>query len=153
MIPDAEEGPSVPSDPSVSPTLSFPDCYVCGSANERGLHVWSSEHPEGGSRAEYDARPEHVGWPQVIHGGLLFTLMDEAIAWAVIYAGLHGVTAKAEVRFREPARVGMKLAVRGWLLNPGRRLVRAKAEAREGGDDGRVVAEMDAVMAISRPRR
>ena len=76
--------------------------------------------------------------------------MDEAVAWAIIYAGLHGVTAKAEVRFREPARVGMTLFVRAWLLDPGRRLVRAKAEAREGSEDGRVVAELDAVMATNR---
>lgn len=126
---------------------SFPHCYVCGSANERGLQVPFSAHPGGGSRAEYTAREEHVGWPEVIHGGLLFTLLDEAVAWAAIYAGLHGVTAKAEVRFREPARVGMRLVVRGWLLDPGRRLVRGRAEAREGSEEGPVVAEMDAVMA------
>jgi acyl-coenzyme A thioesterase PaaI-like protein len=140
----------VPSAPNQSPAVSFPDCYVCGVANERGLHVTFSEHPGGGARAEYAARPEHVGWPEVIHGGLLFTLMDEAVAWAVIVAGLHGVTAEAEVRFREPVRVGMKLAIHGWLLDPGRRLVRARAEVREGGEDGRVVAEMDGVMAITR---
>ena len=140
----------MPSIPNISPVASFPDCYVCGAANERGLHVSFSEHPVGGAFADYTARAEHVGWPEVIHGGLLFTLMDEAVAWAVIYAGLHGVTAKAEVRFREPVRVGMRLAVRGWLLDPARRLVKAKAEVREGGEDGRVVAEMDAIMAITR---
>ena len=139
----------MPSVPNSSPAVSFPDCYVCGSANERGLHVSFSPHPSGGACAEYTARTEHVGWPEVIHGGLLFTLMDEAVAWAVIYAGLHGVTAKAEVRFREPARVGMKLFVRAWLIDPGRRLVRAKAEAREGSEDGRLVAELDAVMATT----
>ncbi|HSK38813.1 MAG TPA: PaaI family thioesterase, partial [Arenibaculum sp.] len=104
--------------------MSFPHCYVCGRDNTRGLHVSFSPHPAGGSRAEYVAREEHVGWPEVIHGGLLFTLMDEAVAWAVIYAGLHGVTAKAEARFREPVRVGTTLVVRGWLVDPPRRVTR-----------------------------
>ncbi len=130
----------------------FPYCYVCGQENERGLRVRFEAQPGGGCRAEYVARAEHVGWPEVIHGGLLFTLMDEAVAWAVIVAGLHGVTAKAEARFREPARVGERLVVRGWLVDPPRRVTRARAELRAGSDEGRLIAELDAVMAITRDR-
>ena len=130
----------------------FPYCYVCGQENERGLQLRFEAHPGGGCRAEYVAREEHVGWPEVIHGGLLFTLMDEAVAWAVIVAGLHGVTAKAEARFREPARVGERLVVRGWLVDPPRRVTRARAELRAGSDEGRLIAELDAVMAITRDR-
>ncbi|HSK10405.1 MAG TPA: PaaI family thioesterase [Vicinamibacterales bacterium] len=132
--------------------VTFPQCYVCGQENERGLKVRFSPHPAGGCRAEYVARAEHVGWPEVIHGGLLFTLMDEAVAWAVIYAGLHGVTARAEAKFRAPARVGMTLVVRAWLTEPPRRVTRARAELREAHEDGPLVAELDAVMAISKPR-
>ncbi|RPJ84040.1 MAG: PaaI family thioesterase, partial [Acidobacteria bacterium] len=128
-----------------------PYCYVCGQQNERGLKVSFSPHPSGGSRAEYVSREEHVGWPEVIHGGVLFTLLDEAVAWAVIYAGLHGVTAKAEVKFRAPVRVGTPLAVRVWLTEPAKRLVRARAEIREGSDVGPVVVELEAVMALSPP--
>ncbi len=130
--------------------LMFPHCYVCGQENARGLRIAFAAHPAGGCRAEYVARGEHVGWPEVIHGGLLFTLMDEAVAWAVIYAGFHGVTARAEARFREPVRVGTPLVVRGWLVDPPRRATRARAELRAGGDDGPLVAELDALMAITR---
>ena len=130
--------------------VTFPTCYVCGQENERGLKIPFRPHPAGGCLAEYTARPEHVGWPEVIHGGLLFALMDEAVAYAVVYAGLHGVTARAEAKFRRPARIGMKLVVRGWLVEPSRRVARARAELREGAEDGPVVAELDAVMAISR---
>ena len=66
----------------------FPNCFVCGSENPSGLHIPFRRLADGRSRAEYEARPDHVGWPEIIHGGLLFTLMDEAVAWAVIYAGL-----------------------------------------------------------------
>jgi acyl-coenzyme A thioesterase PaaI-like protein len=127
----------------------FPNCYVCGQQNERGLRVRFSPHPGGGSRAEYVSREEHAGWPGIIHGGLLFTLLDEAVAWALIYSGLHGVTAKAEVKFRAPVHVGVELAVHGWLIEPARRLARARAEIREGSDEGPVLVELDAVMAVS----
>ncbi len=131
----------------------FPYCYVCGQQNARGLQIPFEPHPGGGCRAEYVARDEHVGWPEVIHGGLLFTLMDEAVAWAVIGAGLHGVTARAEARFREPVRVGTRLVVRGWLVDAPRRVTRARAELREGAEDGPLIAELDALMAISRDGR
>lgn len=127
----------------------FPTCYVCGTENQAGLHVTFTRAADGGSRAEYVARQEHVGWPEIIHGGLLFTLMDEAVAWAAMYAGLHAVTGKAEARFRLPARVGMRLVIAARVTQSSRRVVRVHSEIREGGDAGPVVAEMDALMAAA----
>lgn len=127
----------------------FPNCFVCGSENPSGLHIPFSRLPDGRSRAEYVARPDHVGWPEIIHGGLLFTLMDEAVAWAVMYAGLHGVTGKAEARFRAPAKVGMQLVVTGAIKESSRRAFRTHAEIREGSETGPVIAEMDALMAVA----
>ncbi len=127
----------------------YPQCYVCGADNPAGLHVRFHEDGDGGSRAEYVARPEHVGWPDVIHGGLLFTLMDEAVAWACTFAGVRAVPAKAEARFRAPARVGMPLVITGRVTPTGRRALRATAELRHGGDEGSLIAEMQAMMAVA----
>jgi acyl-coenzyme A thioesterase PaaI-like protein len=121
---------------------------VCGSENPEGLHIAFERAPDG-CRAEYLARPAHVGWPEIIHGGLLFTLMDEAVAWATIYAGRHAVTGKAEARFRAPAKVGMRLVVLGRVTQSSRRVLRAHAEIRQDSDTGPVISEMDALMAVA----
>jgi acyl-coenzyme A thioesterase PaaI-like protein len=126
----------------------YSHCFVCGSENQVGLHISFTEVPGDGCRAEYTARAEHEGWPEVIHGGILFTLMDEAVAWATIYAGLRAVTAKAEVRYRVPARVGMPLVIRARLTAPPRRTVQTRAEVREGHEGGLLLAELDAVMVV-----
>ena len=131
---------------------TYPHCYVCGTDNPSGLHVPFAESADGGSRADYVARQEHAGWPGIIHGGLLFTLMDEAVAWACTYKGLFCVTAKAEARFRSPARVGMPLVISGRVEFASPRAVRARAEVREG-EGGRIVAEMDAMMAVTSPAK
>ncbi|HEY3383645.1 MAG TPA: PaaI family thioesterase [Vicinamibacterales bacterium] len=147
------------SDPSggafVSETRvrTFPHCYVCGAENKAGLHVPFSPDPAGGSRAEYVAQPEHVGWPGIIHGGLLFTLMDEAVASACTFAGLYCVTAKADARFRVSARVGMRLVITGRITFSSQRAVRARAEIRAGSDTGDILAELEAMMAITDPAR
>jgi len=43
---------------------------VCGIENPQGLHVPFTRDGDSGSRASYTARPEHVGWPNLLHGGV-----------------------------------------------------------------------------------
>jgi uncharacterized protein (TIGR00369 family) len=128
---------------------SYPQCFVCGSDNPAGLHVPFGPAPDGGSRADYTMKPEHVGWPGIVHGGLVFTLMDEAVAWALACAGLHGVTAKAEARFRAPVTVGVPLVITGRIVEQSRRLVRAHAEIRRADGQRELHAELDAVMYLA----
>jgi acyl-coenzyme A thioesterase PaaI-like protein len=129
-------------------------CYVCGSENPLGLHVPFAPYGENGSRAFYTARPEHTGWRGILHGGLTFALMDEALGWALYYQGLRGVTAKTEVRFRSAVRVGAPLVITASTEGRARRVVRARAEVRSDDADNEVVAELSATMYLmteSRP--
>jgi acyl-coenzyme A thioesterase PaaI-like protein len=57
-------------------------CYVCGPDILSGLQVSFMADGAQGSRALYTARPEHEGWPGLLHGGVTFSLMDEALASA-----------------------------------------------------------------------
>lgn len=127
----------------------FPQCFVCGADNEVGLHVRFERDGQSGCRAEYVAAADHVGWPNLMHGGLLFTLMDEAVAWAVCYAGLRGVTGKAEVRFRQPVNVGDRLAITASVADRSRRVVRTRAEIRKADDLTTMVADMEATMVLT----
>jgi acyl-coenzyme A thioesterase PaaI-like protein len=123
-------------------------CYVCGPDNPNGLQVPFSPDGPQGSRALYTGRAEHGGWPGILHGGVTFALMDEALGWAVHFQGLHGVTAKAETRFREPVRVGEKVVIRAWTIEQRRRLMTARAEVRSDDDNGVLLAETDATMYL-----
>jgi uncharacterized protein (TIGR00369 family) len=124
------------------------NCYVCGPENAQGLRVPFVSEGEGGCRAEYTARAEHCGWPGLLHGGIAFTLMDEALAYALYFHGLYGVTARVETRFRQPIPAGTKLIIRAWTLDRRRRLVDARAEIRVDAHDGALVAEAEATMYL-----
>jgi uncharacterized protein (TIGR00369 family) len=123
-------------------------CYVCGRDNEKGMQVPFLPDGPTGSRAEYTARVEHEGWQGILHGGVSFTLMDEALGWAVHFQGLHGVTARAETRFRQPISGGTKLIIRGWTLERRRRVMTARAEIRIDDSEQTLVAEVDATMFL-----
>jgi acyl-coenzyme A thioesterase PaaI-like protein len=127
----------------------YPHCFVCGSENPNGLRVAFGPGPDGGCRAEYTPTADHVGWPDIVHGGLVFTLMDEALAWALCCAGMQGVTAKAEARFRQQVRVGDRLVVTGRVLERRRKVVRARAEVRRADNPDDLVAELEGTMFLA----
>lgn len=84
--------------------------------------------------------PEHLqGWANILHGGILSTLLDEAINYVGISTfEQHAVTAQLEVRFRNPAPTGVKLYVLAERIKASKRLVEAKAEVTLS--DGTVIA-------------
>ena len=84
--------------------------------------------------------PEHLqGWADILHGGILSTLLDEAITYVGIGTfDQHAVTAQLEVRFRNPAPTGVKLFVSAERIKVSKRLVEAKAEVTLG--DGTLIA-------------
>ncbi len=123
-------------------------CYVCGPANPMGLHIRFEPDGEGGSRAQYTARKEHCGWPGLLHGGVAFAMMDEALAYALYFQKLFGVTARAETRFRQPISEGMKLTIRATTVERKRRLITARAEIRTDDTSRTLLADTEATMYI-----
>lgn len=123
-------------------------CYVCGPENASGLQVPFTPDGDHGARASYTARAEHCGWPGLLHGGVAFALLDEALAWAVYFQGLYGVTARVEIRFRQPIPAGTPLEIRAWTLERRGRLLRARAEMCVATEDHPLVAEANATMYL-----
>ena len=124
------------------------NCFVCGPDNPRGMQIPFETEGSYGCRANYTALAEHCGWPGLLHGGVAFTLMDEALAYALYFQGLYGVTARIETRFRQPIPVGTKLVIRAWTVSQRKRLVEARAEIRANSEGNLLVAEATATMYL-----
>jgi acyl-coenzyme A thioesterase PaaI-like protein len=43
-------------------------------------------------KASFTPNPEHQGFHDVVHGGIISTILDEAMAWATAHAGVWAVT-------------------------------------------------------------
>ena len=123
-------------------------CWVCGPNNPGGLHVPFEPEGSNGSVARYVAREEHGGWPGMLHGGVIFALMDEALGWALYFHGLAGVTARFEARYREPIPIGAELTIRAWTTERRRNLMRAVSEVRRAGAGGQLLVEATATMFL-----
>jgi uncharacterized protein (TIGR00369 family) len=110
--------------PSISEFPGFPNCFVCGKDNPRGLRI-SFSVEEDGVRASFSPDRTLVGYEDVIHGGVISALLDEAIIWAAYAATKRfGVTAELNIRFHKPLTVQEEYIVRGRLIeNRGKLLI------------------------------
>lgn len=132
-------------DDAAAEILGFRDsqenrCFVCGPGNPSGLHL-HFEVEDGVVRARFSPRQWQQGWEQVVHGGVLAAVLDEAMAYVLFFGGYQGVTARLEVRYRKPARAGDELVVEARAVREGRRITDLESVLRRGDE---VVAEASA---------
>jgi acyl-coenzyme A thioesterase PaaI-like protein len=122
-------------------------CFACGTANPEGIGLRFRLLEGGGVAAEVVTSPAWVSWRGLTHGGLLITMMDEAMGWAVAAGGHTGLTGRLEARLHAPVAPGTRLHVRGWVREWKKRLAYAAAEIRDDG--GRLLAASEATLAIA----
>jgi acyl-coenzyme A thioesterase PaaI-like protein len=122
-------------------------CYACGKKNEKGLHLEFS-FSEQGKSVETTFLPSdmHQGWKGVVHGGIIATIMDEAMAKLVHFLGYHAVTASLDVRFKDVAKTLESLKVKAEITKLTKRIVFTKAIANRR--DGKVIAEARAKLMV-----
>jgi len=116
--------------------------------NESGLRL-SFTYGDDGCTAEtrFVADAAYQGWKDLVHGGILMTLMDETMAKAAVHAGLSIVTAEMTTKFKSPARVGTLLICSAKIEDIRKRLVYARTSIRS--EDGSVIAEATAKLMIT----
>jgi acyl-coenzyme A thioesterase PaaI-like protein len=131
---------------SATPRDDARHCFVCGPDNPIGLRI--AFHVEGEQcRGEFTARPEHVGFDGVTHGGIVFAVLDDAMANWFFLQGARGYTAKSEIRYRAPLPVGTAVEIECRLERRKGRLVQLSARAVGRGGDT-VYAESTASFMI-----
>src|SRR5438874_2955221 len=115
-------------------------CVVCGHDNPHGLHLSFEVNPHTGEvGATFVPGPEHIGFIDIVHGGVLATILDEAMVWCATWAGKRFcVCAEMTVRFRRSARVGEHLRVAARVVSHRSRLLETEADIADGS--GAIIA-------------
>ncbi|MBM4274415.1 MAG: PaaI family thioesterase [Deltaproteobacteria bacterium] len=127
-------------------------CFVCGQKNPRGLKIKVKYlEEEMAAETELSLPKEYQGWTEVIHGGLLATLLDEMMAHAVWrYAG-PGLTLGMEVRFHAPLKPGEEFRARGVLQTPNGARRQASAEIVRLADGKKIASARSRFILIEKP--
>jgi uncharacterized protein (TIGR00369 family) len=119
---------------------TYGNCFVCGKNNPNGLRLnFEIDEEKKTLRTTFVASPTFQGWDGIVHGGIISTLLDEAMAKLVYELGYQSVTASLEIKFKKPAPILEPLLVHGEITEVNRRLIRAKARVTK--EDGTILAE------------
>jgi uncharacterized protein (TIGR00369 family) len=103
-------------------------CFACGPDHPQGLRLVFDSRAEGGVRADWTPGTQWEGYSGVVHGGIVSTVLDEAMSKAVAQMRRHAVTGELRIRYRVPVASGAAHVLEGWVVTQKRRL--AQAEAR-----------------------
>ncbi|MBU0478602.1 PaaI family thioesterase [bacterium] len=108
-------------------------CFVCGKKNSDGLKI-DFKVSDNKIQAEFVPRSSLQGYTNIVHGGIISMLLDEAMGKLAFELGINCLTAEINVRFKNPAYVGKKYVLTGELLKKTHRIVFAKAKIQDESD-------------------
>jgi uncharacterized protein (TIGR00369 family) len=109
------------------------NCFACGTANPIGLNL---EFYAMGDKVCSDITlgKYHVGWADIIHGGIISTLLDEVMSWTILYCKrIFFVTRKMELKYIKPVQIGVPLVVSGSIVSceGGDKIITVKGELKD----------------------
>ena len=120
-------------------TSNYQRCFGCGARNMAGLRL--RFHTEGDTIVtEYTPEAAFQGFPGVVHGGILATLLDEALSRTATAEGRWMMTGRLEIRFRRPAPLGRALRVTARPVSSRARAIQAAGEIRLADEPDIVIA-------------
>ena len=114
-------------------------CFVCGPDNPGGLQI---EFRIDGDvcRATFRPGERHVGYNDMAHGGIVYSVLDDVMANWFFLQGVRAHTARCEIRYRQPLAIGDEISLEGRLVKRKGRVAVMEGRATRASD-GKVVAD------------
>ena len=113
-------------------------CFVCGPRNPIGLKL--DFHFDGKTiSTEFVPLKEHQGYMNIVHGGIISTLLDEVMVKLAIEMGMPAVTAQMDIRLKKALNIGSKITVSAEITKDSKKIIESYAKAVT--DDGVIVAD------------
>jgi uncharacterized protein (TIGR00369 family) len=94
------------------------NCFGCSPKNEAGLHMEFYLNEKLDTVVSWLWVPGHLcGWGNIVHGGIISTMLDEAMGWAALVLLRKLVLSKSiSVEFFKPVFTGKEIRAEGSVL-------------------------------------
>ncbi|MBW1787404.1 MAG: PaaI family thioesterase [Deltaproteobacteria bacterium] len=115
------------------------------------MHLTVEKDGEHGVKAQFIAVEKYRGWSNFLHGGVISLIFDELLGWTTRHAGYDAMTARLEIRYRNPVPLGTTVNFKAELERNVKGLLDIRLTARM--EDGPVVAEGKGRMMIIKRRQ
>ena len=88
-------------------------CFGCGQANPAGLKLEFSLAPDGAVVSAANVSDNYEGPPGYLHGGIIATLLDEAMSKANRAQGVTAMTRQMQIEYLKPVPSGSPIRIEG----------------------------------------
>lgn len=140
---------AAPESQPIPPILGY-NCFACGTENEHGLKMRFYRRGDE-VRSDVVLAKRFVGWENMAHGGVVSALLDEVMAWTILYFRRSlCVTREIKVRYLKPVPIEVPLTLIGALVQPERRRFGCRVEAQVLDKSGTILARAEADFALLR---
>jgi uncharacterized protein (TIGR00369 family) len=111
-------------------------CFGCGGANARGMKLtFEQDDSTKRIRGAFKLAAEYQGGPGFIHGGIIATVLDEAMGKVSRFRAVRAVTAELVVEYLKPVPVDAPLLIEAYEVEKtGRNLHYAGEIRNQSGD-------------------
>ena len=123
-------------------------CFICGLENPVGLKLRIYETEPGVVETAYTAPEYFQGYPGVLHGGIIATIIDEVSGRSLMGTAEQTrfmFTARIEVKYRKNVPIGKPLRIVGKALKDRGHSAEAWAGIYDA-DSGELLAEGNTVL-------
>ncbi len=121
--------------------IEFEDkiCFGCGQENEHGLRLeLSFDDDTKTAYGEFTATELFEGPPNIIHAGIVASILDETMITVNKYMDSMAITSELTIRYLQPAFIQENLYIRGWYVKKSKRVIENRAEIEN--EMGKIVA-------------
>ncbi|MGB9836710.1 MAG: PaaI family thioesterase [Candidatus Saccharicenans sp.] len=124
--------------------VDYDGCFVCGRSNPCGLKLgfyYDEVHHKAWT--EFSPGREFEGYRELLHGGIISSVLDEVMIKAILHRGEVVVTSRLTVEFKNPAQIGESLRAEGWVTGERGRIFLTEGRLVS------LVSQQEKVIAIS----
>lgn len=106
-------------------------CFVCGQENPISLGLKFQFYEDNKVKAYFKPHQNLQGFKNIVHGGIITTVLDEAMSKTANRNEVEAVTAEMTVRFKNPVAVNNEYIVMGRLIKKNKNLLFTEAFLRD----------------------
>lgn len=115
----------------MEPLPSYKGCFACGKENRHGLRLqlFADQHVVRGT---FRPRDFLCGFPGIVHGGILASVVDEVMWWAASWKRAAScVTVEMNVKYLKPASSDLEYELTAKVIKEKKRIVEVEGEVRD----------------------
>ncbi len=121
----------------------YKNCFLCGQENPIGLKL-IFYYEANKALCEWQASKIFEGYDGIIHGGIIASLLDEAVAKAILNQGIIAVTSELNVKYIKPFKSDTKVNITGEIIEIRKKIIIGFASITEKDNPNKIIAKAEA---------